>query len=143
MVSRDAGRGADGKSEPTESLGTSRVTAIDDDAALRFEWGSIQWLCSGQVYDDAQQTFGHVRILPGQKNPRHHHPNSDEMLLLLEGELNHSLGGEIFRLTPGDAIHIPQGVEHDALNTGDTVARMIVAYPTSDRRVVMGEEGQE
>ena len=111
--------------------------------AHKFGWGTIQWLCSGQIFADAQQTFGLVSILPGQKNPRHHHPNSDEVLLLLEGELEHSLGDEMYRLTPGVAIHIPQGIEHDARNVGAITARMVVAYPTSDRRVVMGEEGEE
>lgn len=121
----------------------SRVGRIDDEQALIFDWGSIQWLCSGDMFPDAQQTFGHVRILPGMKNPQHYHPNSDEMLILLEGELEHSLGDQVYRLVPGMSIHIPQGVLHDARNVGETTARMIVAYPTSDRRVVMNEEGQE
>ncbi len=120
-----------------------RVVAVDEDNAHVFPWGSIQWLCDGQMFADAQQTFGYVRIEPGVKNPRHLHPNSDEVLLLLEGELQHSLGEESHQLLPGMAIHIPQGVEHDARNTGAVTARMVVAYPTSDRRVVMREEGQE
>jgi len=121
----------------------SRVGRVDESNAHVFDWGSIQWLCSGARYPDAQQTFGYVRILPGCKNPKHYHPNSDEVLLLLEGQLVHSLDDQSFELSPGMSIHIPQGVLHDALNTGDTVACMIVAYPTSDRRVVMTEEGQE
>lgn len=121
----------------------SRVGAVNDDAADHFPWGSIQWLCSGLLYGDAQQTFGYVSILPGNKNPQHHHPNSDEMLLLLEGELIHSLDDEDFHLRPGMAIHITQGVRHDARNVGTVTARMVVAYPTSDRQVVMHEAGQE
>lgn len=142
MSSYDA-RDADGASAPDDLVGPSRVMQVDDGAAHQFEWGSIQWLCSGQIFEDAQQTFGYVQILPGQKNPRHHHPNSDEMLIVIEGELSHSLGEEVYRLSAGMAIHIPQGVEHDATNHGVETARMIVSYPTSDRRVVMGEEGQE
>lgn len=128
--------------DATES-DVSRVSRVDIDLAQVFDWGSIQWLCSGDLFPDAQQTFGHVRILPGHKNPQHYHPNSDEMLLLLEGQLDHTLGDETFHLTPGMSIHIPQGVLHDAFNHGDSTALMIVAYPTSDRRVVMNEEGQE
>jgi quercetin dioxygenase-like cupin family protein len=132
----------DGREEAGSDEG-GRVRAVDDGQALQFEWGSIQWLCSGQLYEDAQQTFGYVQILPGRKNPLHHHPNSDEVLFLLEGELYHSLDGAIFHLTPGMSIHIPQGLDHDARNPTDQVARMLVAYPTSDRRVVMTEEGEE
>jgi quercetin dioxygenase-like cupin family protein len=93
--------------------------------------------------DERWRWDDYVQIEPGRKNPRHHHPNSDEVLYLLEGELEHSLGNEVHHLEPGMAIHIPQGVDHDAYNGGRVTARMLVAYPTSDRRVVMREEGQE
>lgn len=129
--------------EQNLTLDIDRAKTVDDGDAIQFPWGSIQWLCSGQLFPDAQQTFGHVQIKPGQKNPLHHHPNSDEILFLMEGELLHSLGGQIYHLKPGMTIHIPQGVDHDARNPTDQVAKMLVAYPTSDRRVVMGEEGEE
>lgn len=131
------------RQEDDGAIEVDRTHAVDDGEALQFEWGSIQWLCSGQLFADAQQTVGYVQIMPGQKNPLHHHPNSDEILFLLDGELYHSLGQATYHLTPGMAIHIPQGVDHDARNPTDRVARMLVAYPTSDRRVVMGEEGEE
>lgn len=126
-----------------DETAVDRVRAADGEDAIPFPWGSIQWLCSGQIYADAQQTFGFVQIKPGMKNPLHHHPNSDEILYLLEGELLHSLGSDVYHLKPGMSIHIPQGVEHDAKNPSEVVAKMLVAYPTSDRRVVMGEEGEE
>ncbi|MGH2560961.1 MAG: cupin domain-containing protein [Thermomicrobiales bacterium] len=120
-----------------------RTAIVGDGSAHRFHWGSIQWLCSGERLPDAETTFGYVEIQPGQKNPKHLHPNSDEVLYLIAGELTHSLGDEVHHLTPGMAIHIPRGVEHDAINTTDLVARMVVSYPTPDRQVVMAEEGQE
>lgn len=127
----------------TATGGPNRVIVTNDDDAMRFDWGSIQWQCSGELFDDAQQTFGFVQIKPGRKNPLHKHPNSDEVLYLLEGELIHSLGDERYHMTPGMSIHIPQGVEHDARNPTDQVARMLVAYPTSDRQVIMSEAGEE
>lgn len=135
---------ADGR-ESLEDVASSiwRVITLDESEPHKFDWGSIQWLCSGMLFADAQQTFGFVQILPGQKNPLHLHPNSDEMLFLLEGELDHSIDDQIYHLTPGTAIHIPQGAQHDARNPGDQVARMIVTYPTADREIVMSEEGQE
>ena len=134
--------GAESASRPAVDL-MHRLGQVNEADANIFEWGSIQGLCSGDLFADAQQTFGYVRILPGQKNPQHYHPNSDEMLLLLEGELHHSLDDQSFHLRPGMSIHIPQGVLHDARNQGEVTAHMIVAYPTNDRRVVMNEEGQE
>jgi len=122
---------------------TDPVIAVDHGPDNQTPWGYMQWLCSGTLFADAQQTFGYVEINPGEKNPRHLHPNSDEVLYLLQGELDHSLGEAIHHLTAGMSIHIPEGVAHDAMNRGITVAKMLVAYPTADRQVVMCEAGQE
>ena len=119
------------------------VIAVDSNDAQQFSWGLIQWLCSGEISQEAEMTFGYVEIDAGQKNPRHYHPNSDEVLYLMAGELHHSLNDTVHHLKPGMAIHIPRGVEHDAVNKTDQVARMVVAYPTQDRQVVMCEAGQE
>lgn len=143
MSTAHGGNGDDGRIATVGEAPAGRVGTTDDAQAQGFDWGSIQWLCDGQRYADAQQTFGYVQILPGAKNPKHLHPNSDEVLYLLEGELDHSLGEAVYRLTPGTSIHIPQGVAHDARNTGMVTARMIVAYPTAERQVVMMEAGEE
>ncbi len=120
-----------------------RVAAVDPERADAFDWGTIQWLVTGRRIADSQMTFGYVEIQPGEKNVRHYHPNCDEVLFLLEGELMHSLGDERFPLSAGMAIHIPTGMHHDATNPGATVARMVVAYSSGDRQTVMLEAGQE
>lgn len=121
-----------------------RFTAVvDSTLANHFDWGSIQWLISGGKNPGAQITFGYVEIQAGHKNPKHLHPNSDEVLFLLEGELRHSIGDEVYHLTGGSAIFIPQNAPHDAFNPGTTTARMLVAYPTGDRQMIALEEGRD
>lgn len=120
-----------------------RVAVVDQVTPSVFDWGAIHWLVSGQQFAGSQMTFGHVEIKPGHKNAKHYHPNCDEVLYLLEGELDHSVGDDVFHLTPGMAIHIPTGVGHDAINRGRTVARMVVAYSSGDRQTRMLEAGQE
>jgi quercetin dioxygenase-like cupin family protein len=132
----------------TENVGKNgnleKPTAVRDRAsANQFDWGAIQWLISGDLMDGANITFGFVEIEPGCKNPRHYHPNSDEVLYLIEGELNHSLGDSTFHLTAGMAIFIPQLTPHDAFNAGTKTARMVVAYPTGDRQMVALEAGRD
>jgi quercetin dioxygenase-like cupin family protein len=119
------------------------TSEVDVDAANHFDWGTIQWLCSNEMFAGANLTFGYVQIEPGQKNPRHYHPNSSEVLFLIEGELDHSIGGEVLHLTAGMSIFIPQNAAHDAHNAGTTTARMVVAYPTGDRQIVMLEAGED
>jgi quercetin dioxygenase-like cupin family protein len=121
----------------------ARVNAVDGAQAQVFDWGSIQWLVNGRRLADSQLTFGYVEIKAGLKNPRHYHPNCDEVLYLLEGELDHSLGDDLYHLTAGMAIHIPTGIAHDAVNRGAQVARMVVAYSSGDRQTVMLQEGAE
>jgi mannose-6-phosphate isomerase-like protein (cupin superfamily) len=62
---------------------------------------------------------------------------------MIEGELEHSLGDQLFHLRAGMSIFIPQGVGHDASNRGSVTARMVVGYPTGDRQIVMLEAGDD
>lgn len=117
--------------------------SVNKERANQFDWGSIQWLVSGELFKNADITFGYVEIEAGRKNPRHYHPNSDEVLYLIEGELDHTIGAESFHLEPGMAIFIPINAEHDARNNGSSTARMVVAYPTGDRQAVMLEAGED
>ena len=114
----------------------TRVATADDTVAERFDWGTIQWLVSGKKLPDSQLTFGFVTIAAGARNVRHYHPNCDEVLFVIEGDLDHALGDEVFHLGAGSAIHIPTGIHHNAVNTGMTTAKVVVAYSTGDRQTI-------
>ena len=97
---------------------------------------AIKWLFSGQTAPSAAQTLGYVVIHPGQKNPLHAHPNCEELLYLISGELEHSLNEASFRLKPGDAIRVPVGAKHDARCVSAEPATMVVCYSVPDRAIV-------
>ncbi|HET6382157.1 MAG TPA: cupin domain-containing protein [Armatimonadota bacterium] len=105
-----------------------------------FPWGAITWMDCAEITGSETLTFGVVRIDAGQSNPAHRHPNCDEALHVLEGELVHSLGDEEYVLKAGDTIHIPQNMVHQARNPGTIPCRIVVAYNTG-RRQVVGEFG--
>jgi quercetin dioxygenase-like cupin family protein len=119
------------------------ITRDGEGATLRFPWGAIQWLCNAEIDPEAQQTLGLVYILPGEKNPLHHHPNCEELLFVLSGRCDHSLGGEVHHLAAGAMIRIPAGVPHDARNTGWEPVRMLICYSSADRQTVFLEDGEE
>jgi quercetin dioxygenase-like cupin family protein len=119
----------------------ARLVPPDGGETISFDWGRLRWLCTGERTPDARQTFGLAEIAAGRKNPRHYHPNCDEVLYLLEGEIEHTLGDEVHRLTPGAMLHIPANVPHDARNVGAVTARMVIAYNVPDRQAVFLEEG--
>lgn len=116
------------------------LNSADAGNATGFDWGSIQWLMSEKLVPGAAMTFGIVEIKAGVSNPTHIHPNCDEILFLIEGKLDHRLGDETIPMRAGDAIYVPMGIIHGALNTGASVARMVVAFSSGDRQTVFTDD---
>lgn len=104
-----------------------------DGETLYFDWGRIVWLVSRGLGNSTTMTFGRVTIKAGFANPRHRHPNCDEILHLVSGRLEHSLGDESFIMEPGDSISIGTGIVHNAKSVGDEDAEMIIAFSSADR----------
>lgn len=98
-----------------------------------FGWGSLTWVSNAKVTGTENLTVGLVTMNPGQSNPKHSHPNCDEVLYMIQGEVDHSLGGDMHHLKAGDFIVIPRGVPHDAVNTGTELVKMLVTYDTGVR----------
>ena len=107
-------------------------------------WGSLQWLVGGAGGPSRNMTFGRVTFKPGQGNPAHLHPNCEEALFVVEGELEHTLpGGGVVRLGPGDCIVLQPGEYHRAVNVGRGTAVVVVAFNNADRQTVVRGEGSE
>ena len=98
-------------------------------------WGSLNWLASQQIGNAEGLTLGHVIIKPGESNPRHCHPNCEEVLYLMSGRLEHMVGEEKISASAGDVLTVGPGVYHHATNTGSQDAHMIVAYSEGNREM--------
>jgi len=68
--------------------------------------------------------FNMYCIEPGQKNPLHRHPISEEVLFFLDGEGECIVGNEITKVAPRTVIWVPKDAPHEIINTG--TRRMIV-----------------
>jgi quercetin dioxygenase-like cupin family protein len=114
------------------------VVRKNDVQVQETEWGSLQWLVSAENGASEHMTIGRVTFQPGQSNPAHHHPNCEEILFIVAGEIEHTLpeGGTTV-LRPGDCIVIPAGKAHLAKNIGDDEAVMLVAFNSADRKMVI------
>ena len=114
------------------------LTASEAEEAINNQpWGSLCWVANQEVGNVEDLTLGRVVIKRGQSNPRHAHPSCEEVLYLLSGRLEHTLGNETYSLEPGDTLAIPPGVFHNAVSTGEEDAVMIVAYSTGKRDFVL------
>jgi quercetin dioxygenase-like cupin family protein len=96
-------------------------------------WGALMWLGSPQIGNVQDMTVGRVIIKRGQANPRHAHGNCEELLYLLKGRLEHTMGDEKVFLNPGDTLTVAAGVFHNARAIGEEDADMMVCYSSGSR----------
>ncbi len=68
--------------------------------------------------------FNMYCIEPGQKNPLHRHPITEEVLFFVRGTGDCVVGKEITAVAPGSAVWVPKDAPHEIINTGSE--RMIV-----------------
>jgi quercetin dioxygenase-like cupin family protein len=114
----------------------SRVARAADHEIVETSWGRLVWMVSGKLGNSATMTVGCCHIDPGMANPRHYHPNCDEVLHILQGTIEHSFDDQTVRMTAGDTISIPAGVVHNARNIGDDQAVFLIAFSSADRQVI-------
>ncbi len=118
------------------------MPAVDPSAlpTQTFEWGSIKWLVSPDMQEEAGLTFGEVVLLPGKGHVRHNHPESEEILYVLSGEGEQMLDdGEPFPVRAGDTIYVPTAVFHSTRNTGWEPMRLLAVYnPGGAERALAG-----
>jgi quercetin dioxygenase-like cupin family protein len=100
---------------------------------VKEDWGSLNWLAGKAVGNCDDLTLGRVVIKKGRSNPKHSHPNCDEILYLLQGKLEHTIGERKFIMEAEDTSVVPAGVGHVAYSFGDEDADMIVAYSSGIR----------
>jgi mannose-6-phosphate isomerase-like protein (cupin superfamily) len=106
----------------------------------KFPWGTLQWVCNGKLSPGAAQTDGLARILPGQKNPVHFHPNCEEVLHVISGKGLHSFDGRTVELRAGMTIRIPIGTKHNMVNTGSEPLVTVISFSSGDRKTVFLQE---
>ena len=97
------------------------------------DWGTLSWVASKPLGNAEGLTVGRAVIKAGQTNPRHRHPKSEEVLLLLKGQIRHSLGDKMITMKAGDVITIAPGIFHNATCIGDEDAEMVVVYSEGTR----------
>jgi quercetin dioxygenase-like cupin family protein len=126
----------------TTSTGNSPFQHWDDRAT-----GSLFPKTSLQSVGGEQILFCRVRYEPGADVPRHSHDETEQLMWVLDGELEMTVGDEQRTLHAGDVVVINRGVEHSLTSpTGcaflealSPVPRDHVADPGRD--LVLGPDG--
>ena len=83
--------------------------------SVRSDWRSRGFSCD--IWTDP----------PGQTWEDYTH-TSDELVMMLEGEVEFEIGGQVRRPEIGEKVFIPAGVVHSVRNRGKTTSRWLYGY---------------
>ena len=72
---------------------------------------------------------GEVTVAAKSRVPRHTHTNTEEAMVLLEGELQALVGSQRETIAPGDVVLAPAGTVHGFVNLSDSPARLLFVFP--------------
>jgi len=91
-------------------------------------WGFSRWLSHPSSTRAKQLTAMSASIAPRQGHSFHKHPNQEEVLYVIDGQVEQWIEGEKRMLGPGDAIFIAPGIVHATFNVSGDDARVIVIF---------------
>ena len=97
----------------------------------RAQGATIQFLLGP---DDKMPHF-HLRrftLEPEGHIPMHLHPDIEHEQLVLEGQMELTLGDQVKTVKAGDVVYIPSGLAHAYHNKGDKPVRFLCAVPVSE-----------
>ncbi len=110
------------------------VVKANEAVVQEFDWGQLHWFANGKLGNSGEMTLGQCVIKPGCENPRHLHPNCEEILYVISGTIAHSLEDDSFEMGPGDTVVIPPNLMHNARNVGSETAVMMIAFSAPERQ---------
>lgn len=70
-----------------------------------------------RLFETSNIHFNLYCIAPGQQNPLHRHPISDEILYFVEGSGECVVGADRYPVNAGDLVLVPKDVPHSIRNT--------------------------
>jgi len=114
------------------AMNIDELTISSTDLPTEADEIEVEWLDNEALSGRDTLTVGKVFYPAGGGHQDHYHPNCDEALYLLSGEISHTLGEEETILRAGDLLHIPEGVPHGAHNHSDDTATAMIVYDTGD-----------
>ena len=88
--------------------------------------GKLAWLSHPPITKNKQLTVIDVSILSGKGHDFHCHPNQEEVIFVISGQIEQWFEKEKKILNPGDSIYIDPNIIHASFNTGDEEAKLLV-----------------
>ena len=126
-----------------DKLGNGYIVRNEDVETLVYDWGTIKLLSEPNLTGAERMTCGLVELAPGKGHDRHNHPDTEEIIYVMEGEGEQTVDdhGPV-HVSPGSSIFVPNSAFHSTLNTGSEPMRLLVIYaPTGAEDDLRSIEG--
>jgi quercetin dioxygenase-like cupin family protein len=93
----------------------------------------MEWLVDDAVVENAGLSVARMALERDACSPGHRHPNCNEVIHLIEGTVEQTVGRHRHVMTAGDTVFIPAGTNHRSRNIGPGAAVMVVSYSSGIR----------
>ena len=101
-------------------------------------WGSLAWFSSPAASSAKALVVVEVEFNPGSGHGFHRHPNQEEVIYVIDGEIEQWVGQERRMLAAGDSAFIGADVVHASFNESDRNAKLLAILGPS-----VGTQGYE
>ncbi|MCB1972180.1 MAG: cupin domain-containing protein [Geminicoccaceae bacterium] len=102
------------------------------------DWGRLRWMSHPPTTGAGQLTVIDVSLDPGKGHDFHKHPDQEEVLYVVAGQVEQWVDREKRILGPGDAAFVPAGMVHASFNAGTGEAKIVAILGPC-----VGEQGYE
>lgn len=119
----------------------SEVEALKED----FKGRTNFWLCRPEIADATDLQLCRAVIPAGEGHGFHRHPELEEIIYVLSGQVEQWVEQEMRLLGPGEIAHIPRGVVHATFNSSaeDAVILAILSPAASVGPFLVDVSGEE
>ena len=88
-------------------------------------WGQLGWLSRPATTQAKDLVVIEVELLPGGGHNFHKHPDQEEVIYVVAGEVEQWLEADKQLLKPGDSVFIEANVVHASFNVSQKPAKML------------------
>lgn len=103
----------------------------DQEESSPMEGGKLLTM-AGASTGASMATVADLTVQPGVRSGYHLHPNTEEAIFVVEGDMEFRVGSDRFKASAGDCVLAPAGIGHGLENVGSSPARLITIYPVAE-----------
>jgi quercetin dioxygenase-like cupin family protein len=100
------------------------------------DFGRIEWIARDGAIATDELAAAYAVFDPGGSNEEHTHPNCEELVYVIRGEIEHALGDQKTVLRAGDIFVVPRDMPRRLMNTRDRLWQLLIVFSDSAREFV-------